>query len=61
MNSDDIDKAYISPYDEFLAKFDSTHGLSESQLKEIKTYQRIFALRDGSSEAANPSEVWDKF
>ena len=39
MNLEDIDKAYVSPYDEFLAKFDSTHELSESQLKEIKTFR----------------------
>lgn len=61
MNSDDIDKAYISPYDEFLAKFDSTHVLSESQLKEMQTYKRIFALRDGTQDPTDPSKLWEKF
>jgi hypothetical protein len=61
MNSDDIDKAYVSPYDKFLAEFDRTHPLSTSQLKEIKTYRRIFALRDGSADSTNPNEIWEKF
>ncbi|MCX7118526.1 MAG: hypothetical protein NTZ86_01440 [Legionellales bacterium] len=52
MNEFDIDKAYVSTYDEFLKKFDREHDLTESQLKEIKTYQRINALRDGTDPAA---------
>lgn len=46
MVNQDIDKAYISPYDRFLFEFDATHEKSASQLKEIKKYERIFALRD---------------
>lgn len=46
MSSDDIDKAYVSPYDRFLYEFDACHEKTASQLIEIKKYQRIFALRD---------------
>ncbi|HBI21026.1 MAG TPA: hypothetical protein DDY37_00300 [Legionella sp.] len=46
MANNDIDKTYVSPYDRFLFEFDATHEKSASQLKEIKKYKRIFALRD---------------
>ena len=46
MNNDDIDKAYVSPYDRFLFEFDACHEKTASQLKEIKKHQRIFAQRD---------------
>lgn len=42
----DVNKAYISPYDIFLRKFDKTHEKSASQLAEIKKFEHIFALRD---------------
>lgn len=42
MNSNDIDKAYVSPYDKFLFEFDATHSKSASQLKEINKHKRIF-------------------
>ncbi|OGV37469.1 MAG: hypothetical protein A3E88_00595 [Legionellales bacterium RIFCSPHIGHO2_12_FULL_35_11] len=60
MNKNDVDKFYVSPYDEFLARFDRDHEKSESQLKEIAKYQAIFAKRDGkiSSESA---VIWDEF
>ncbi|PJD92520.1 MAG: hypothetical protein CK424_05295 [Legionella sp.] len=61
MNEQDIDKAYVSPYDKFLAKFDHEHPLSESQLKEIKTYQRINALRDGTTKPADADDLWEAF
>lgn len=61
MNDYDIDKAYVSPYDEFLAEFDRTHPLSQSQLQEIKKFQRIFALRDGTEDAEGPDEIWGEF
>lgn len=61
MNEFDIDKAYVSPYDEFLKKFDREHSLTESQLKEIKTYQRINALRDGTESAPEAPVIWEKF
>lgn len=61
MNKTDIDKAYVSPYDEFLFKFDATHNKSPSQLKEIKKYQRIFALRDKAHAKALPEKIWEAF
>ena len=60
-NEFDIDKAYVSPYDKFLAKFDHTHEPSASQLKEIKIYQRIFALRDGKEHPQSHDEIWGEF
>ena len=33
MSDNDIDKAYVSPYDKFLFGFDATHDKSASQLK----------------------------
>ena len=46
MNKRDIDKAYVSPYDQFMYKYDFEHDLSPSQEKEIKKHQRIANLRD---------------
>ena len=46
MTSNDLDKAYVSPYDRFLFEFDACHEKTASQLKEIKKYQLIFAQRD---------------
>ena len=46
MNHQDIDKAYVSPYDRFLFEFDATHPHTASQLHEIAKHQRIFELRD---------------
>ena len=55
MNSYNIDKAYVSPYDRFLFEFDACHEKSASQQKEIKKYRRIFAQRD----QALPAKVQD--
>lgn len=52
MSSYDIDKAYVSPYDQFFYEFDAKHEKSASQLKEIKKYERIFALRDKATVIA---------
>ena len=60
MNKDDIDKAYVSPYDKFLFNFDATHEKSASQLKEIKKFQRIFGLRDGVAANQIEDAYWDK-
>lgn len=49
MSSNDLDKAYVSPYDRFLFEFDATHDKSPSQLKEIKKYQKIFEQRDNAT------------
>lgn len=61
MNEFDIDKAYVSLYDKFLAKFDREHDLSTSQLKEIHTYRRIFALRDGNEVTLDSGKLWEEF
>ena len=61
MSKHDIDKAYVSPFDKFLYNFDATHEKSASQLKEIKKYQRIFALRDLVKSEGEPEEIWKEF
>ena len=61
MTKHDINKAYVSPYDRFLFEFDESHEKSESQLKEIKKYQRIAQLRDKDSLGTAPNEVWKDF
>ncbi|AHE68187.1 CBU_0585 family protein [Legionella oakridgensis] len=61
MSSQDIDKAYVSPYDRFLYQFDATHEKSASQLKEIKKHQRIFRLRDHANPEERQEEIWKDF
>lgn len=61
MNSYDIDKAYVSPYDKFLYEFDATHEKSASQLKEIKKFQRIFALRDHAASEGEQDNIFRDF
>lgn len=61
MNSLDIDKAYVSPYDRFLFEFDATHEKSASQLKEIRKHQLIFERRDMPIQTDVSKEVWTDF
>ncbi len=61
MNNNDIDKAYVSPYDKFLFEFDATHSKSASQLQEIKKHQRIAIMRDNPDYQANQGEIWEAF
>ncbi|HIF0223574.1 TPA: CBU_0585 family protein [Legionella anisa] len=61
MNSDDIDKAYVSPYDKFLFEFDATHNKSASQIKEINKHKRIFLMRDNKDYENKKSEIWEEF
>ncbi len=61
MNKRDIDKAYVSPYDQFLYKFDFEHELSQSQKKEIKKHQRIARLRDNPDAKDSSDEIWSEF
>lgn len=61
MTSQDIDKAYVSPYDRFLFGFDATHEKSASQLKEIQKYQSIFERRDQPIQQTLSDEVWVDF
>lgn len=44
--TDELDKAFISPYDKFLYQFDREHALSLSQQKEKEKHARIAKLRD---------------
>nr|HAT8714387.1 hypothetical protein [Legionella jordanis] len=61
MSKYDIDKAYVSPYDKFFHGFDTKHKPSESQLKEIKKYERIFRLRDNPNSKVEDGEIWEGF
>lgn len=61
MNKNDIDKAFVSPYDKFLFEFDATHAKSLSQINEIEKYRRIFALRDIADKNPLQDEIWDEF
>jgi hypothetical protein len=61
MTKHDINKAYVSPYDKFLFKFDKTHAKSASQLKEIQKHQRIATLRDQALPEGDVEEVWKDF
>ena len=57
----DIDKAYVSPYDEFLFRYDYTHPKTASQIKEIKKHERIFELRDNAVAREDINTIWDEF
>ncbi len=41
---------YVSEIDKMLKTFNQTHPKSESQLAEIKKYERIYKLRDEAAE-----------
>ena len=58
--SDDIDKSYVSPVDEFLFTFDSKHPKTASQKREIEKHRRIAQKRDQSAEAPQDM-LWEKF
>lgn len=58
---EDINKAYVSPYDEFMAAFDQKHKPSLSQLQEIKKHKRISYLRDNPDPTLAKGKVWDQF
>ncbi len=61
MNSDDIDKAYVSPYDKFLFEFDATHNKSASQIKEINKHKRLSLMRDNKDYKNEKGEIWEEF
>jgi hypothetical protein len=61
MSTNDIDKAYVSPYDKFLYGFDASHNKSESQLEEIKKHKRIAELRDNKQIREGQGEIWEEF
>jgi len=61
MNINDIDKAYVSPYDKFLFEFDARHDKTESQIKEIKKHERIAIMRDNKDYKDEKGEIWEAF
>lgn len=61
MSSQDIDKAYISPYDKFMFEFDATHAKSASQEREINKHAPIFKKRDDKNYQEPKSEIWEEF
>lgn len=61
MNPLDLDKAYVSPHDQFLFTFDATHEKTASQLQEIKKHQHIAKLRDRPQEKGDEEVIWDAF
>jgi hypothetical protein len=61
MNSNDIDKAFVSPYDKFFYEFDATHNKSASQIKEIQKHDRIFLMRDDKTYSGEKGELWEEF
>jgi hypothetical protein len=61
MSTRSLDKAYVSPYDQFLYGFDATHAKTPSQEKEIKKNKRIAKLRDDPAAALTTDKLWDKF
>ncbi|KTC90991.1 hypothetical protein OQJ18_15605 [Fluoribacter dumoffii] len=61
MNSNDIDKAYVSPYDKFFYEFDATHNKSASQIKEINKHKLISFMRDNKDYKNEKGEIWEEF
>ncbi|STX52520.1 Uncharacterised protein [Legionella busanensis] len=61
MSSNDIDKAYISPYDKFFYEFDEEHQKSASQKIEVKKHERIAKLRDNAETDPSQNEIWENF
>lgn len=61
MNANDIDKAYVSPYDKFFFEFDATHSKTESQIKEIAKAARIATMRDNKEYQEAKGEIWEDF
>jgi hypothetical protein len=58
----DIDKAYISPYDKFLADFDKKHPQkSKSEQEEIDTHKEIAKKRDDPEAGKGDSILWEGF
>lgn len=58
--SDDIDKSYVSPVDEFLFTFDKKHPKTASQKREIEKHRRIAQKRDHAVDEAQDS-LWENF
>jgi hypothetical protein len=52
---------YVSEVDNMIKIFDEAHPKSESQLAEIKKYERIYQLRDQSTEKKTEDKIWEQF
>lgn len=54
---------YVSPTDQFLAKYDQTHhGVSHSQHLEIAKYARLNKMRDVAETPGNQdNKLWEEF
>ncbi len=52
---------YVSEIDKMLTTFDQTHPKSESQLAEIKKYEKIYKLRDEPEEKKKDDKIWESF
>lgn len=52
---------YVSEIDRMIETFDKTHAPSESQLAEMKKYERIYQLRDKVTEVKPEAKIWEKF
>jgi hypothetical protein len=61
MDTIDIDKAYVSPYDKFFFQFDATHDKSESQMNEFKKHAHIAKMRDDKNYQEGEGEIWEEF
>lgn len=61
MNTLDIEKAYVSPYDQFLFTFDATHDKTASQLAEIKKHKLIAEKRDVVCVGGDEEVIWEQF
>lgn len=61
MNTSDIDKFYVSPYDKMMRKFDAEHEKTRSQIKEIEKHQKIAQLRDNPITENSQDKIWSEF
>lgn len=48
---------YVSDVDRMLETFDKTHPKSDSQLAEMKKYERIYKLRDEESDKKTLEDI----
>lgn len=61
MNTFDIDKFYVSPFDKMMRQFDQEHEKTSSQIKEIEKHQKIAQLRDNLIEENQQDKIWSGF
>ncbi len=52
---------YVSKVDQMIESFDEIHAKSESQLAEIKKYQKIYELRDKPMDKTSKEDIWSEF